>query len=845
MLPIKPVDAIACFKFCVNPFFTSVGNAFPRKTILAFFCYYQQMVNAYTMKWSWVGLLLLCTQLILAQTGTLKGRVYNATNNEALPFANIAIDSTTTGTTSDVDGNYRIDNLTPGTYNVACYFVGYQRKVFYEVIVTSAKPTVLNIDLVEAATKLEEVEIKASPFNKTEESPVSMRTISASEIYRNPGGNRDISKVIQVLPGVASTLSFRNDIIVRGGAPNENRFYLDGIEVPNINHFATQGSSGGPVGMLNVNFIREVDFYAGAFPANRGNALSSIMEFKQIEGNDERLTGTFMLGSSDVGLTLDGPLGKKSTFILSARRSYLQFLFEALDLPFLPTYNDFQYKQTIQINPKNKLTFIGLGAIDDFALNTSVNEDLTDSATIQRNTYILGNLPVNNQWNYTIGANWTHFSANSYQTFVVSRNHLNNSATKYQNNVEDPALLLLDYDSQEIENKVRVEHTLRKNGWKWNIGAGYENVRYTNGTFNRREINGQVAIIDFASTLDFNKFAAFSQLSKALFDQRLALSVGVRTDFNDYSNEMQSPQLSPRFSASYALTEKLSLNINAGRYYQLPAYTVMGYRDSSNVLVNKNNGLKYIAVDHLIGGLEYNPTEFSKVTLEGFHKRYHYYPFLTNDSISLANLGGDFGVIGNEPATSTSTGQSYGVELMLQQKLSTTVYGILSYTWLRSEFENSNGTLIPSAWDNQHILNVTAGKKLKKNWEVGLKFRLLGGAPYTPYDMELSALKAVWDVTQQGILDWSRLNEERYPLAHGLDVRVDKKWFFNRWSINAYLDIQNLYNFEAEGPPYIDVVRDALGNPVEAPNNPAAYSTYLIENTTGNVLPSLGLMVEF
>ncbi len=287
--------------------------------------------------------------------------------------------------------------------------------------------------MTERATSLKEVEIVSSPFKTMEESPVSLRTINATEIYRNPGGNRDISKVIQVLPGVAATQSFRNDLIVRGGAPNENRFYIDGIEIPNINHFATQGSSGGPVGLINVNFIREVDFFAGAFPANRGNALSSVLEFKQIEGNSEKVRGNFMLGSSDIGLTLDGPLGKKSNYIFSLRRSYLQFLFQALGLPFLPTYNDFQYKHTIKLNKKNQINIIGIGAIDDFVLNQRVNDGLTDQDQIIRNTYILNTIPANTQWNYTTGASWKHFSTNSFQTIVFSRYHLNNKAVKYRN----------------------------------------------------------------------------------------------------------------------------------------------------------------------------------------------------------------------------------------------------------------------------------------------------------------------------------------------------------------------------------------------------------------------------
>jgi hypothetical protein len=796
-----------------------------------------------------VVLILLSSYLFIlySQTGVIKGRVYNSINNKAVPFASIAIDSTTIGTISDIDGFYRIENLQPGTYNVLCSFIGFKKEIASEILVSSIRPTSVDFALIEESTTLGELTIVASPFSKLEESPVSLKTISASEIYRNPGGNRDISKVIQILPGVASSASFRNDIIVRGGAPNENRFYLDGVEIPNINHFATQGSSGGPVGLINVNFIREVDFYAGAFPANRGNALSSILEFKQIEGNDEKLNGTFMVGSSDVGLTLDGPIGKKSSFILSARRSYLQLLFKALALPFLPTYNDMQFKQTIKINNKNRLTVIGLGAIDDFKLNTGVNNDLNDQETITRNNYILGNLPINTQWNYTTGANWTHFSENSYQNVVVSRNHLNNQSIKYLNNVEQEQFLLLDYTSQEVENKLRLENTFRKNGWKWNMGAGFEIASYSNSTFNKISVGDEARTIDFTSNLTFNKYSAFSQLSKTVLKERLLLSLGVRTDFNDYSKEMGNPidQFSPRFSGSYSLAEKWNVNFNIGRYFQLPPYTVLGYRDTSNVLANKANNLTYIKANHLIIGLEHNPTMLSKITVESFFKTYDNYPFLLRDSISLANLGSDFGVIGNEPVASISTGRSYGLELLIQQKLSSSVYGILSYTFVRSEFADKNSELTPSAWDNRHILNLTAGKTFERNWEVGLKFRLLGGAPYTPYDLERSAIKEIWNVRQQGVFDWSRLNTLRSPTSHGLDIRVDKKWYYSKWALNTYIDVQNVYNFQFKGQPFLDVERDSSGNLVTDPNDPKKYKLTEIENMNGTLLPSIGLMIEF
>ena len=796
----------------------------------------------------WIVILsLLLFQAGLAQTGSILGRVYNEVNNEPIPFANVIVENTQMGAVTEEDGRFRIDNIKPGVYNLTFSFVGFKTVYLNEIQVGSAATVDLDVAMAEESALLDQVVISTNRIEKSAESPLSKQTIGATEIYRNPGANRDISKVVQILPGVATTLSFRNDIIVRGGAPNENRFYLDGIEIPNINHFATQGSSGGPVGMINVNFIRNVDFYSGAFPANRGNTMSSLMEFEQITGNREKLGGTFMLGSSDIGLTLNGPTGKNSSFILSARRSYLQFLFKALKLPFLPTYNDFQYKHFFEIDDKNQLTLIGLGAIDNFELNQDVNDGVTDKETLDRNNYILGNLPVNDQWNYAIGANWKHFSQNSFQNVVISRNHLNNTAIKYQDNVEIPENLVYDYESEEIETKLRVESTKIKNGWTWNIGGGLEDVVYTNSTFHKKVINEEIQTVNFESEFNMQKFSLFTQVSRSFVNDRLSLSLGIRTDANNYSDEMSNllEQLSPRFSASYQLAEKWAASFNVGRYYQLPAYTVMGYRDNNGTLVNKENGITYIENDHVVGGLEFNPTPYSKITLEGFYKKYDNYPFLLRDSISLANLGGDFGVIGNEPAKSISEGRSYGIELFMQQKLSSSIYGLLSYTFVRSEFQDKNGEFVPSSWDNRHILNITAGKKFKKDWELGLRFRFLGGSPFTPDDVELSAQKEIWDLTQRGIPDYDLLNTERNENSHGLDLRLDKRWFFKKWALNAYLDVQNLYNFKSEGKPFLDVVRDDNGDPIGDPQNPNSYLTREIENTAGTILPSIGLMIEF
>ena len=777
-----------------------------------------------------------------SQSGKITGRVFNAINNEPIEFATVGIDGTSLGTSTDSAGNFVIAGLQPGLYNLKVSSVGFKSKTIFEIQVSNSAPAQVDVPLESMATELTEVTVKSDAFDKSDESPVSLRTIGVNEIQRNPGGNRDISRVVQSFPGVSYTVSFRSDLIIRGGAPNENRFFLDDVEVPTINHFATQGSSGGPVGMINVDFIKEVEFYSGAFPADKGSGLSSLFEFKQKDGRSDRIGFTATVGSSDLGLTLEGPVGSKSNFIFSVRRSYLQFLFKALELPFLPTYNDYQLKYKVRFDRKNELSVISLGALDHNELNLSANKTAEQQ-------YLLGVLPSQDQWNYTFGVVYKHFGKNNFITAVASRNMLNNESNKYENNDESSeANLLLNYQSQEIENKLRLENNWYRNNLKIYYGVAYEYVKYNNATYQKRsDPSGNVFLVDFSSQLDFSKFAGFGQISYPFFDRRLVTSFGLRTDFTNYDESMSNPldQLSPRLSLTYNISDQFNLNFNAGIYHQLPPYTVMGYRSNDGELVNKTNNVSYITNKQLVFGGEYYSSNGGRISLEGFYKGYTNYPFLLKDSISLANLGADFGVIGNEPAVSTSEGRSYGVELLLQQKIYKGFYGLAAFTFFRSEFKDKRGNYVPSSWDNRFVTALTAGKKFPRNWEVGAKWRFSAGSPYTPYDTVTSALIPVWNVNNQGIPDYNRLNSLRIASYNQIDVRVDKKWFLSKFSIDLYLDVQNLLNAKVKLPPYLDVVRDDNGVPVEDPNNPGSYQIYYLDNTSGTVLPSIGLVFEY
>jgi len=782
---------------------------------------------------------LLFTTSLYGQNGKIKGRIYDITNNEPLPFANIIIAGTNTGTTSDMDGNFSFTGLNPGFIQLVATYVGYKQALSPEILITNANTAFIDIALENAETELQEVYITTLPFQKTKESPVSLNKIYTSEIETNPGSNRDISRVIQSFPGVGSTVSFRNDIIIRGGGPNESKFYLDDVEIPNINHFATQGASGGPVGILNADFISSVDYYSGAFPANRGNALSGIFEFTQVDGNldKSKLRGT--LGASEVSLTVDGPVSNNSSYILSARRSYLQLLFDAIGLPFLPTFNDYQLKWRTKINDKNEIKIVSIGALDQFKLNLNIkNPD-------EEQQYILSFVPVNEQWSYAIGAVYKHYGEKSYKTLVLSRNMLNNTIYKYPENDESRPKIL-DYESQEIENKFRFENTSISDKFRFIYGVSGEYIKYQNNTYQQVFINDSLGYINYSSFIDFYKWGLFVQASQKLYKDKLTVSLGVRSDANSYSASMQNliNQLSPRLSASYSLSDKLNVNFNTGRYYQLPAYTTMGYRDNDGVLRNKENKLTYISVDHLILGFEYRLKPKIIFTVEGFHKKYKNYPFSLRDSISLANKGGDYGVVGDEEVKSISSGRAYGFEILNRTRLDKKLNLIAAYTFVRSEFKDNSNDYIPSAWDSKHLFTLTLIRYLKNNWSFGMKWRFAGGLPYTPYDLETSAIKEAWDSRGSPYLDYTKYNSARLKAFHQMDIRVDKKYFFNKWSLMLYLDIQNLYNYQADQPDYIVREKDESGNYILL-NDSTEYRLKRIDSSSGTILPTIGIMVEF
>ncbi|MCE8915205.1 TonB-dependent receptor [Bacteroides fragilis] len=781
-------------------------------------------------------LLGLLTTVSAQPTHRIKGTVIDKASRQPLEFINVLVLGLGRGGVTDAEGHFNIGEVPPGIYRLQASAVGYKTILTPEYIV-STKNLTIQIETEENLTELEGVTVTASPFRRAPESPVGLRIIGLQEIEKSPGANRDISRIVQSYPGVAfSPAGYRNDLIVRGGSPSENRFYLDGVEIPNINHFSTQGASGGPVGIINADLIREVNFYTGAFPTDRGNAMSSVLDFKLRDGDMERNSLKATLGASEVSLASNGHIGKKTSYLVSVRQSYLQFLFDMLGLPFLPTFTDAQFKLKTRFNANNELTILGLGGIDNMKLNTKLDGEKAE--------YILSYLPKIQQETFTLGAVYRHYAGIHVQSVVVSHSYLNNRNTKYLNNDESSAdNLSLKLRSVEQETKFRIENTSTFGNWKINFGANLDYSQYTNTTFQRVYID-EGRTFDYHTYLGMWRWGIFGTINYATTDERFTASLGVRTDANNFSSGMKGmgDQLSPRLSLSYRLTDGLYLSGNAGLYYQLPPYTGLGFKDNNGAWVNKY--LRYMSVSQESLGLSWHPGNTFELSAEGFYKQYDKIPFSIADGIPLACKGNDYGVIGNEALSSTAQGRAYGIEILMKWLIAKKLNLASSFTLFKSEYRNNKQSeYIASAWDNRYIFNMSGTYNFPHNWSLGMKISCIGGAPYTPYDVEKSSLVTAWNAQGRPYYDYTKYNTGRLPAFGQLDVRVDKTFYLKRCMLGFYIDLQNVTNSKFKQPDIL-MSTGVIENP-SAPMAEQRYKMKYITQKSGTLMPTLGITFEY
>lgn len=793
--------------------------------------------------------LIICLSVLsaLAQTGSIKGVVKDAQTGEKLANIEVYLDGQAQiFTLTDQNGAYTLDKIPTGFRKFYFRSLGYSEFLSEPLQITVANLQTLDVQLNAKATELDEVQVVGRSSRRIENPPIGVYKLNIQEIEKSPGGNRDISKVVQNLPGVAAMPINRNDLIVRGGGPNENKFYLDRIEIPVLNHFQTQGASGGNASLINSDFLSGATLYTSAFPASRSNGLSSVLDLRMKEGNPDRFKLKFAVGASDLALTMDTPLGKKTNLIASYRVSYLQFLFQALKLPFLPTYQDAQFKLSHHFDDRNSLTIIGLGSFDKNRLNLSMDNLPPDRKQI------LDYLPENDQWSYVVGAVYNHLTDKGSLDVILSTNKLNNSLQKWIDNNQTNAKSL-DYRSNETEIKARIEYnTSLGKGYTFNGGVSADRGFYDNRTSQLVYVGTTPVNNNYATELALTRYAAYAAVDKAYFKEKLRVNLSLRMDGNDYSKAMNNPlkQLSPRLAMSYAFARHWSVNANVGRYFQEPGYTAMGYRDGQGIEVNRDR-LRYIESDQATVGFAFEPKRGEKVSIEAFYKDYSRYPMSLVDSTAIGSNGSEVFAVGAEPVASIGKARAYGFEVMYRNENLLGCLLNVTYTYYHSQYRKLDskwqptGDYIASNWDYRHLFNVMLSRSFKRGWDVGVRWRFAGGAPSTPYDAIKSSQVDVWQSNHRPVLDYSLVNSQRLPSFQQLDLRIDKSWYFKKWTLSLYVDIQNLYNYRAYGRDILMPQTDLNGNYVRDPKNPNQYLMESFRNEIGGtIIPTFGIIIE-
>ncbi|MFC1569860.1 carboxypeptidase-like regulatory domain-containing protein [bacterium] len=760
--------------------------------------------------------------LIARETGLIQGQVIDAETKQPLLGTNVLIMDSQRGAATDAEGNYYIDNVPVGTYRIRFSYIGYQPVIKTDVVVKSASPAFMNAELSPEIVEGEGVTVTAGYFQAQTEIQPSTIALSREEIRRFPGGFEDVVRTVSTLPGVAINMAGgRNDLLVRGGGPSENLYLINNIEVPNINHFGTPGNTGGSLSFVNLNFVDDVTFSTGGFGAQYGDKMSSVISLTMTKRRSQQFEAKGTISATQYGIDFEAPLQNRGSLIFSARKSYLDLIFKAAGLPFIPVYTDFNILLNYDLSSKDRLFLIGLSAIDNVDRNQSTLENRVFNAGLLDNT----------QYKGITGLNYQRLIPQGYLDLTLSVNLSRFRLSQIDKNEEK--YFSSDADEWEYAAKLQIFRSLGK---QLNLlsGISFKEIRNTNSTvfadtiYDRSGNRVSIANLGLNSENQTNasgqKMAAYLEMEWKPISS-LSIGSGIRADYYNFIN---SPfYIAPRLSAQYRVNALLTVKTSGGYYYQAPSYVWVVNSINKDLLALKNRMI-------VIGG-DYLVRDDTRISLEAYYKKYSDLPAGNlpgvNDYIVMTNTGASFG--GSEDdfqsfgffnLVSEGTGQSHGLELSVQKKFSKIpFYGLMSMAYNQTEFTSLNNQIYPGQYDQRFIFNVSGGYIFNDKWEVSAKFRYFSGIPYTPI------YRPSENVVNPGSIQNLPLEylAARLEPGHHLDVRVDRYFNFPNVTLIVYIDIQNIYNYKIPMKPSYDFWNDT------------------IETTSAiGILPSIGISLE-
>ena len=703
--------------------------------------------------------------------GVIKGRVVDKATKSPLIGASVLLQPSGAGGITDSTGYYVLANIPAGNYKLHFSHIGYESKTTADINVNSHDTTFVNIGLVQIAIRGKDISVTTQYFILREQQPTSVISFSGEEISRIAGSAGDVSKALTSLPSISRYDDRINNLIVRGGNHLENGFLVDNLEIPCIDHYSAQTGGGGVIGLLNMELVRDLDFYSGGFPAAYGDRLSSYIDISLREGNRDRFAGNLAMSLAGLGAILEGPIaGGRGSWLLSARRGYFDLLFDLFKIDIAPNNYDFQTKLVYNINSRNKVSFLGI-------LGNSRVELMKDSEWESTGGY--GSLSAGET---ILGVRWRHiWSASGFSDFSISYDNILNkydSRSISTGNAIQKSDLNQDFytikndNHQKFGDFVQLDYGLRLKFVASNYFC-YVAARSYYPFYIVPELN-----VNFDET-DRKSAAYGSVILRPI--KRLSISVGIRTDYFSFNHDYH---IVPRLSFSCRLSEQTSFNGAYGIYYQTVPMQILSQHDAYR-------NLKDIKSYHYILGLTHLIDDDIKLSVEFFDKEYFDVPI---DTIGIYTFPLDqlmilYGqVLNYHNLVSAGRAYSQGIEFTVQKKMSDRLYGLAGLSYSFSQYLGYDGVWRSRITDSRTVISVEGGYRLGRGFEVKLRWDYAGGTPYTPLD---SAASLKYDTE---VYDSSLVNAVRRPDYHSLFIRFDKRFDFRNSHLTIYLSAWNLYD---------------------------------------------------
>lgn len=749
--------------------------------------------------------LLALTVSLSAQT--IKGYLTDAQSEMPLIGATVELLTVNPvrGTTTDLDGQFRFEQVPPGRHTLRLSYLGYEAQTLPNVLVTTGKEVILNPGLEESISELAAITVTArtNPAESINEmSTVSSQTFTAESVNRFAGGRADVSRMASNLAGVSTSDDSRNDIVIRGNSPAGLLWQLEGIPIPNPNHFSTLGTTGGPVSALNPNLLANSDFATSAFAAEYGNALSGVFDLSLRKGNRDRYEFMAQVGTfSGLEAMAEGPLNDKGgSFVVAFRNSFVGFA-ETLGIDIgtnaTPDYRDLTFNVDFGNTKAGKFSLFGIAGtsnIDFLGLET----DSTDIfANPGRNAYATSHFGVVGLRHNLITGDNTYLRtiiSGSVQGGDFSEHDIDDEGADdlLLTNVEDETVRysLKSYLNSKLNNRLTIRAGVQLESIGLNTLVDDRDGSPDLDGDGQRDL---LRLRDFDGS--FGLYQAFGQ-ARYRVGEKTTLNAGLHAQYFSLSEAFA---LEPRLGLRYQISPKLNLTAGYGLHSQTPALPVFFFRDVNTGSPDANQGLGYLKAHHFVGGGDLAFAPNWRLKTEVYYQSLFDIPVDNFAStFSILNAGADFVFPERGSLVNDGTGNNYGVEVTLEHYFADNWYLLLTTSLFESNYEGSDGEERPTAFNNQYVANFLAGREIpfgkdkRHRFTINARVTGSGGRYYTPVD-EAASREAGTDIRAEALAFSERYADYfRMDLKFGVQLNSQARKF----SQSFFIDFQNLTNKE-------------------------------------------------